>query len=167
MNFKTLLISFLLFVSSAQAQNVFIFTDAVSCLEGLYIVRDSHFDFKQAGINPKFNVFCVNNYKQKEYRRGSAHIQLRDLNKYFYKRGYRNNHYIVRPFNGYFDGVAVRRDSISVAKPDRVLDASEQMSHEVAHVKGASHDFSNCNLMGYRRCGYPAKFNRKAIKEMR
>jgi hypothetical protein len=116
--------------------------------------------FFDAGIPLQTDLHCVT--WEKSYEFGEKRKALSELSA-----AYGNGHFLLPKFGDYFDGVASNNSSISVAVVGRLVDSAEQMAHEVGHVFGASHDFSNCNIMGYRRCGYPAKFNEQAIREMR
>ena len=167
MNCKVLLTSCLclLLATSANAQsfsrNVYIFTNAVSCQEGLQITKETWIRFKEVGISPRFKVYCVNGYN-KLYLRDQKNIQLHDLNKSL--KG--DNHYMVAPYQDYFDGTASGQDSIYVAKPNRLHKSANGMAHEISHGFGVRHDFSNNNIMGYIGENKQS-FNKAAVYKMK
>jgi len=157
-----ILISLLLASCGSSSQpdySIKVFAVNVNCEFAEQVVLEAQSGFLEAGIPLETDLRCVTWGKSYEF--GEKDKALAELSAKF---GF--GHYVVPRFGVLFDGVANRNGSISVAVRGRLLDSAEQMSHEVAHTFGATHDFSDCNLMGLRRCGYPAKFNEKAIEEM-
>jgi hypothetical protein len=161
---RALLLTCLLLTScgsgSDKDYSIKVFAVNVDCKFAEQVTIGAVDNFNQAGINLITDFRCVEFGDTYEF--GETSKALSDLSSEF-GRG----HFLVPKFGNYFDGVANGNGSISVAVVGRLIDSIEQMSHEVAHTFGATHDFTSCNLMGYRRCGHPTKFNEKAIKEMR
>lgn len=145
--------------SSNQDYNIKVFAVNVDCEFAEEVTLEAQSRFHAAGIPLQTDLHCVT--WDKSYEFGEKKKALVELSAEFGK-----GHFIVPKFGTYFDGVSNNNGSISVAVEGRYLDSVEQASHEIGHQFGASHDFSDCNIMGYRRCGYPAKFNEKAIGEM-
>lgn len=131
----------------------------VDCQFANEVVKGTLQLFKDAGIHTVAVLHCVE--WDKSYEFGETKRALEHLS-----RAFGNGHFLMPKFGNYFDGIQSGHSSISVAVEGRLLDSVEQAAHEIGHGFGATHDFSDCNLMGYRRCGYPAKFNEKAILEM-
>lgn len=149
---------------SAQtfSRNVYIFQNAVTCKEGLQVVKEAWLRFAEVGIKPKFKAYCVNGYN-KTYGRGEKDKQLSDLNKAL--KG--DNHYMVAPYQDYFDGTGkTSGDSIYVAMPSRLHKSANGMAHEISHGFGVRHDFSNDNLMGYIGENKQS-FNKAAVYKMK
>lgn len=145
---------------SQKDYSIKVFAVNVDCQFAEQVAQGVVAMFADAGIALITDLHCVK--WDKSYEFGEKQKALADLSNVF-GRG----HFLVPRFGSFFDGTQVGNSSISVAVEGRLLDSLEQAAHELGHLFGASHDFSDCNLMGYRRCGYPAKFNDKAIGEMR
>jgi len=146
--------------ASQTDYSIKVFAVNVDCQFAEQVVLEAQGRFLDAGIPLETDLHCVT--WGESYEMGEKNKALSNLSAEFGK-----GHFLVPKFGAYFDGVSNANGSISVAVVGRLTDSAEQMSHELGHVFGASHDETNCNIMGLRRCGYPAKFNRKAIKEMR
>ena len=168
MNCKEILVSCLLLTSCGSSgsdypesihKEITFYAVNVNCQFDNEVVKGTLQKFKDAGIQTAAVLYCVE--WDKAYEFGQTKQALNDLTKEF-----GNGHFLMPKFGNYFDGLQSGDRSISVAVVGRLDDSVEQAAHEIAHQFGATHDFSNCNLMGYRRCGYPAKFNDKAIGEM-
>jgi len=163
-NCKPLLVSCLLLTSCGSSSqpdySIKVFAVNVDCQFAEQVVLEAQGRFHEAGIPLETDLRCVT--WEKSYEMGEKNKALSELSAEFGK-----GHFLVPKFGLFFDGVANASGSISVAVVGRLTDSAEQMSHEVANGLGAEDDFSNCNIMGYRRCGYPAKFNEKAVEEMR
>lgn len=145
--------------SSGSKYSVKIIAVNIPCKFAEEIRQGVDANFHEAGIAIVSDLHCVSWPKTYEFgEKLKALFQL--------KREFGAGHFIVPRFGRFFDGVQIKDSSISVGAEGRLLDSVEQASHEIAHQFGATHDLENCNLMGYRRCGYPAKFNDKAIGEM-
>lgn len=169
MNCKALLVSCLLLTSCGSGSDypqsvhkeIDFYAVNVDCQFANEVVKGTLQLFKDAGIHTVAALHCIE--WDKSYEFGEEQKALAELTEQF-GRG----HYLLPRFGKYFDGMASGNSSISVAVADRYLDSVEQAAHEIGHGFGASHDFeSPCNIMSYRRCGYPAKFNNKAILEMK
>jgi hypothetical protein len=146
--------------SSQPDYSIKVFAVNVDCKFAEQVVLEAASRFYDAGIPLETDLHCVT--WDKSYEFGEVRKALLELSKHF-----GDGHYLVPKFGSYFDGVQAGISSISVAVKGRLLDSAEQASHEIAHLFGATHDFSDCNIMCLRRCGYPAKFNLKAIGEMK
>lgn len=165
MNRKLLLYSCLLLAScgsgSQKDYSIKVFAVNVDCKFAEQVTQGVAANFAEAGIALITDLHCVE--WDKSYGFGETKRALEHLS-----RAFGNGHFLMPKFGNYFDGIQSGHSSISVAVEGRLLDSVEQASHEIGHQFGASHDFeSPCNIMSYRRCGYPAKFNEKAILEMR
>jgi len=145
---------------SQQDYSIKVFAVNVDCKFAEQVVLEAQGRFFDAGIPLQTDLHCVTWGESYEF--GESERALSELSATFGQ-----GHFIVPKFGSFFDGIANNSGSISVGVIGRLRDSAEQMAHEVGHVFGASHDFFDCNIMGYRRCGYPAKFNEKAIKEMK
>jgi hypothetical protein len=165
MNLKAILTTCLFLAScgssgSQQDYSIKVFAVNVDCKFAEEVTLEAQSRFHTAGIPLQTDLHCVT--WDKSYEFGEDKKALAELSAEFGK-----GHFIVPKFDGYFDGVANANGSISVAAVGRLVDSAEVMAHEVAHLFGASHDVTNCNIMGFFRCGYDAQFNEKAIEEMR
>jgi hypothetical protein len=151
---------------SEKNYSIKVFAVNVDCQFAEEVTLDAQNRFLAVGIPLKTDFKCVT--WDKTYEFGEKEKALSELSAKFGP-----GHYLVPRFGAYFDGVAFRNRSISVAVVGRLRDSAEQMAHEVAHTLGASHDTTNCNVMRKalaaiprRHCGYDAQFNHKAIEEM-
>lgn len=145
--------------SGNKDYNIKLFVVNIPCNFAEEIRNGIHRKFDNAEIPLVTDLYCVS--WDKTYGIGEKRKALIQLRNEF-----GSGHFIVPKFGTQFDGVQIGSSSISVGVVGRLTDSEEQAAHEIGHQFGASHDFDNCNIMGYRRCGYPAEFNLKAIKEM-
>jgi hypothetical protein len=146
--------------SGSQDYSIKVFAVNVDCKFAELVTREASSRFYDAGIALITDFYCVEYPDTYEF--GEKRQALSDL-----KSEFGNGHFLLPKFGNYFDGYQSGNSSLSVSVVGRLTDSAEQMAHEVAHQFGATHDLDNCNIMSLRRCGYPAKFNEKAIKEMR
>jgi hypothetical protein len=145
---------------SQQDYSIKVFAVNVDCKFAEEVTLEAQSRFHAAGIPLETDLHCVTwgkSYGEDDKKRALAELSA----------NFGIGHFIVPKFGNFFNGGATPNGSISVGVVGRLRDSAEQMAHEVGHQLGASHDFSNCNIMGYRRCGYDAQFNEKAIEEMR
>ena len=168
-----LIMLLLFFVTNAEAQlrrNIFVMSNAVSCAEGKQIVASAVRRFAKQGIAFQPTVKCV--AYNRLYALGDEKKQLTDLKKQF---GGKKVHFIVPPFVSgnklYFSGLASRinpssKDSLYTAKPNRLINSTNGLMHEIGHTLYAMHDFSNANIMGYNE-SFETSFNPKALEQMR
>ena len=154
MNPKLLLVGCLLLAScgssgSQQDYSIKVFAVNVDCKFAEQVTLEAQSRFHAAGIPLETDLHCVTwgkNYGEDDKKRALAELSAE----------FGKGHFLVPKFGNFFDGVANANGSISVAVVGRLVDSSEQMSHEILHVFGAGHNFDSCNLMGYYRlCDNP------------